>query len=296
MIRLMKYYICQLIGSEIYSNYSYVSDPDDNRTPLNPYNSFSGEWGRVEYDILESFEKGYGDVVNIIWGVNNGGSMSIYKFRNRYEPSDDDMIFGLSPYGRIAIWSSNGRKQRLLSWKKSSELSNDGNSQTDGYSRLMTQYTYRYVVEFGRWNEKVHKWGLAEAEFDMKSLQENLFDGTFDKENDGNLFKFHNAGVPRKMHLTWKLAESEYNAYFFFDQDIVITFFEKFYGIHPDTKTDFIIRMDPCRKRYELSLYRYGLQSPVVINGNCFQLIVFKNGFENYKSDKFSQADGAWIW
>jgi len=293
---MMKYHICQLAGSEIYSGCSYISAPDGDRTLLNPYNSSSEEWGRAGYDISESIEKEYSDdIVHIIWGVNNEGGMSTYTFRNRYEPSDDDIIFGLSPQGEIAIWSSNERRQKLLSWEKVSELSNKRSSRA-GYSRLMTQYTYRYVVEFNSWNEEAHEWNPTEMEFDMNSLQEDLFDGTFDKENNGNLFKLHKAGVPHRIRLIWKLAKSEYSAYFFFEPDTFMVFFEKFYGIHPDTETDFIIKMDPCKRKYEPSLYRYGLRSPVMINEDCFQLIVFKNGFENYKSDRYNQANGAWIW
>ena len=72
--------------------------------------------------------------------------------------------------------------------------------------------------------------------------------------------------------------------------------FEKFYGAHRDTKVDFIIRIDPEKNKYELALYRYGLQEPVAISEDTYQMIVFKSKFEYYRSENYDQPRGAWIW
>ena len=121
-------------------------------------------------------------------------------------------------------------------------------------------------------------------------------DGTHDKLHDGGLMKYHEAGKPKKLALKWHIKKSDYSAYFWFEDEEICAIFNKFYGQHPDTKTDFIIHIDPIKKKYELSLYRYGLKEPVIIPESAYQLIVFKSGFENYRSKNYNQPTGAWIW
>ena len=72
--------------------------------------------------------------------------------------------------------------------------------------------------------------------------------------------------------------------------------FDRFYGIHSDTKTDFIIHIDPMKNKYQLALYRYGLREPQIIAEEAYQLIVFKNKFEYFRSENYDQPRGAWIW
>lgn len=120
---------------------------------------------------------------------------------------------------------------------------------------------------------------------------------------DGNLnvsqlefLKYRELGIPKKLALKWHIKKSDYSAYFWFEDEEICAIFNKFYGQHPDTKTDFIIHIDPIKKKYELSLYRYGLKEPVIIPESAYQLIVFKSGFENYRSKNYNQERGAWIW
>lgn len=163
----------------------------------------------------------------------------------------------------------------------------------------MKQFAHRYLVIFEEWNAQNKLWVEYEKEniqpkFD--TIEEMLFDGTFDKLNDGRLLKYHQAGKPKKLALKWHICKSEYSAYFWFEEESIREVFDKFYGAHPDTKTDFIIRIDAKNRKYELALYRYGLKEPQVIPENVYQLLVFKNKFEDYRSDNYNQERGAWIW
>lgn len=172
------------------------------------------------------------------------------------------------------------------------------NSIVDNY---MKQFTYRYQVVFELWDEDEEKWNKYDEEKgevipEFEYIEESLFDGTHDKLHDGGLMKYHEAGKPKKLALKWHIKKSDYSAYFWFEDEEICAIFNKFYGQHPDTKTDFIIHIDPIKKKYELSLYRYGLKEPVIIPETAYQLIVFKSGFENYRSDNYNQPTGAWIW
>ena len=123
-----------------------------------------------------------------------------------------------------------------------------------------------------------------------------LSDGTCDKQHSNNLLNYHYAGKPLKIVLKWHIKKTEYSAYFWFEEEKICSIFERFYGAHPDTKTDFIIRIDAENKKYELALFRQGLKEPQIISEDAYQLLVFKNKFEDYRSDNYNQERGAWIW
>ena len=142
--------------------------------------------------------------------------------------------------------------------------------------------------------EKAENSNEAVCVFDY--IEEALFDGTHDKLHDDGLLKYHEAGKPKKLAVKWHIKKTEYVAYFWFEDERIREVFDKFYGAHPDTKTDFIIRIDTENKKYELALYRYGLKEPQIIPEDVYQLLVFKNKFEDYRSDNYDQERGAWIW
>lgn len=167
----------------------------------------------------------------------------------------------------------------------------------------LKQFIYRYVVNFKeRKDEANEEMNNLEdirnkkTEQSFEYIEETLFDGTFNTMHDGGLLKYHKSGKPKKLALKWYINKNAYFAYFWFEDEEICAIFNKFYGQHPDTKTDFIIHIDPIKKKYELSLYRYGLKEPVIIPESAYQLIVFKSGFENYRSDNYNQPTGAWIW
>lgn len=158
------------------------------------------------------------------------------------------------------------------------------------------QFIYRYIIYI---ENKKYRDNLDEKKTEYlnnKYIEEVLFDGTNDKLNDGGLLKYHQAGKPKKLAIKWHIGKSEYSAYFWFEEEPIREVFDKFYGAHPDTKTDFIIRIDAENRKYELSLYRYGLKETQIIPENVYQLLVFKNKFEDYRSNNYNQERGAWIW
>lgn len=172
------------------------------------------------------------------------------------------------------------------------------------YSKILEhylqQFTYRYLPLYEKWADgeevKWQKYKEDEIRPEFEFIEESLFDGTFDKLHDDGLLKYHEAGKPKKWAIKWHIKKSEYTAYFWFEDEKICSIFERFYGAHPDTKTDFIIRIDAEQKKYELALFRQGLKEPQIIPEDAYQLLVFKNKFEYYRSDNYNQERGAWIW
>lgn len=160
----------------------------------------------------------------------------------------------------------------------------------------MKQYTYRYIIYIDNNNFGACLNSVTQTYWTLDYIEEKRYDGTYDKLNDGGLLKYHQAGKPKKLAIKWHIGKSEYSAYFWFEEEPIREVFDIFFGAHPDTKTDFIIRIDAENKKYELALYRYGLKEPQVIPENVYQLLVFKNKFEDYRSDNYNQERGAWIW
>lgn len=256
-------------------------------------------------------------------GIINGNG-SIY----------EKIIVGMSPYGGTAIWLSGSDKQKLLLWFHGSQvditmnqflpenpnislnelcdfyinnyaqvkryLKCNGLPPQKIFDNYMQQFTYRYLLFWGKWNDdeeiRWQKYKDEEIQPEFEYIEESLIDGTFDKLHDNGLLKYHNAGKPKKIAIKWHINKSEYTAYFWFDEEKTCLIFERFYGAHPDTNTDFIIRIDAEKKKYELALFRQGLKEPQIIPEDAYQLLVFKNKFEDYRSDNYNQERGAWIW
>lgn len=243
---------------------------------------------------------------------------------------------GMAPNGGMAVWIYSNAKSFLISWMKAEpfnvneehfKLLNNGSTPQqvcfdyinsdpavrgnlekngfpprDLFDNYMKQFTYRYLVLFGQWDEEKREW-LPEQAREAEEIQpkfdyieEALFDGTHDKLHDGGLMNYHEAGKPKKLAVQWHIKKLEYSAYFWFEDEEICTVYDRFYGTHPETKTDFIIRIDPEKKKYELALHRNALKERQVISESAYQLIVFKNKFENYRSKNYNQPRGAWIW
>lgn len=244
-----------------------------------------------------------------------------------------NLIIGMTPYGGVAIWIGCPWKQLLLGWMKTGEIEvsmddflpeqpkmtledycltyiNENaavkeNLEKKGlpphhlFDKYMQQFTYRYLMLFEHWNKDKENWQKCDIEETLPEfdyIEEALFDGTHDKLHDGGLMNYHEAGKPKKLAVKWHIKKSEYTAYFWFEDEEIRAVFDRFYGVHPETKTDFMIRIDSDKKKFELALYRYGLKEPQVINEAAYQLIVFKNKLEYYRSENYNQPSGAWIW
>ncbi len=308
---------------------------------------FSGEWGRsvsVWEPDTETFPLPC--ALDMVWlSITEQAFYSVEKplpmdklksmFSKESKNLYDNIIIGMAPYGRVALWVCGDKKSTLLVWLKGESASVDipdflpenpnvtlqdycdfyinndlivkqnleanGLPPRDLFDNYMKQFTYRYIPLFELWNEDEEKWQKyteeeQETKPEFEYIEEALYDGTHDKLHDGGLLNYHAAGKPKKLAVRWHIKKSEYTAYFWFEDEAIRAVFDKFYGIHPDTKTDFIIHIDAIKNKYQLALYRYGLKEPQILPEEAYQLIVFKNKFEHFRSENYDQPRGAWIW
>lgn len=250
-------------------------------------------WGEPDFFFRDSdLRLQVPDTITISWHNKDSGSYYSHKIdlcHTDYLKDGDIIVIGITSHGSLALW--------IISNKKS-DLIYQVAIKSDEILELNRQFKYRYIIHLINQHENTLENGENTNELIGKFdyIEEKLFDGTHDKLNNGNLLKYHQAGKPKKLAIKWHIGKSEYSAYFWFEEEPIREVFDKFYGAHPDTKTDFIIRIDAENKKYELALYRYGLKEPQVIPENVYQLLVFKNKFEDYRSDNYNQERGAWIW
>lgn len=227
------------------------------------------------------------------------------------------LTLAIAPNGLVVLWISDNYKAKILDIKRCTPI-DDEDVDIDwkfkvsmleyvtkwrevrpcddifgtGLHDLMKTYTYRYLI-LSRDKDSYSQDIKEDLSYCISDL---CFNGTYDKQNDGYLFQYHEAGKPKNLSVSWQNGKNEYAAYFWIEEKQITEIFNRFYGAHPDTKTDFIIHIDAKSKKYELGLYRQGLKEPVVIPECAYQLIVFKNKYEDYRSENYNQPRGAWIW
>lgn len=221
-----------------------------------------------------------------VWSYENNKSALLTNYTGRCVSDEINAVFDIDKYEillcgeKISLYSLTQRFKQ----KMGDEMLNIILSDRNKYDKMIEPYLYRYCVFF------------SEENMVLDYVEDMLYDGAHDKLHDGGLMKYHLAGKQKKLAIKWHVNKSEYFAFFWFNEKAIRITFEHFYGIHHDTKTDFIIHIDANNQNYELSLYRYGLKEPVIIPKEAYQLIVFKNKFEDYRSDNYNQESGAWIW
>lgn len=248
-------------------------------------------------------------------------------------PICSHLVVGMAPYGGVALWAYGPLKSSLVLWcrgdKAHVEMSDflpmnpdmplevfcadtlrnlpdvldnlvqNGFPPRDLYYNHMRQFRYRYQVLFGKWDDDEETWTENEEEEavpELDSLREALFDGSFDKTNDKRLMEYHEAGKPKKLALEWHIRKWLYEAYFWFSEEGIRAGFDSVYGEEPDKDTDLIVRIDPSQDKVEVSLNREGMEEPFVIPEEAYELILFRNRLESFRSENYSQENGAWSW
>lgn len=159
------------------------------------------------------------------------------------------------------------------------------------WGKMLKQYLYRIVIT-GDTGCKL----IFDSDAKVYLVEYLGVDCTYNKCHDSSLLNYKLRGCLERISIVYNVGRTEFRIYFWFEEEKICSIFERFYGAHPDTKTDFIIRIDAEQKKYELALYRQGLKEPQIIPEDAYQLLVFKNKFEDYRSDNYNQERGAWIW
>lgn len=250
-----------------------------------------------------------------------------------HDPMFDTFVVGFAPYGKVAVWLRGTYKAVLLNWMQGEEandrlaktrvgrigkedfcmmqleadevvlnnLRENGLPPREKFDHLMQQFIYRYLPLEEYWDGEAWQEYDEDDRFyddiDIESIEDTCFDGTFDRLCDGKLLRYHEAGCPKLLALKWKEDRSNLSAYWWMDEEQLGYVLRRFASIDPTGRADLMLRLDSRQGCFEMAL-KGGemLQKPIVIPQEAYQLIVFKDGHELYKSPNFAQEDGAWNW
>lgn len=213
--------------------------------------------------------------MTVAWLATSNGCETVVRL-----DSEDTAVDYINP-----VWEVE-RTRRLKSYNNKREVYDKVVSSLHKATQLqMKKYNYRY--NFMVWGEE---------DLDLTLIKELLADGSMRQISEDSFLNYSNRARPSKIELGWSAGNDDYSAYFFMNECDQLGIFNRFYGLHADTKSDFIFNIDVDAKEYSLAMFRQGLKEPVVIPESAYQLIVFKNKFEDYRSDNYDQPRGAWIW
>lgn len=153
------------------------------------------------------------------------------------------------------------------------------------FDMLFRQYMLRFVPIF---NE--------ESLVLNCSLEIRSYDGSRSTLKDVEIQKYHEMGKPKNIVVRWKEGKSDYSAFFWFDESCIRKTFELFCGENIDMEVEMLIQIDSLNQQFELMLHNQNLRKLSLIPKETYQLLVFKNKFEDYRSENYNQERGAWIW
>lgn len=227
-------------------------------------------------------------------------------------------VVGAGPHGIVAVWlRSNKRAVLLQSFQAEiaqkdqeeedrfgwiNDMKMPGAMKKEEIERDMKQYCYRYVALEEYWDTESEWWkaykddDLYYDDLDIDSIEDHRTDGTFDYFGGEEQLAFHTTAKPKRITVKWHAGKTEYFAHFWLDDHGMNVFFNMFYKAQPEAKADFLLRLDPERQAYQLALYTEGMEHEIIIPWHAYQLIVFRDKREHYRSANFTREENAWNW
>jgi len=223
------------------------------------------------------------------------------------------IIAGMAPYGGLAIWLSGGRITTEVAWLQaepidvqmkdflpSSNLTRNeylerflegckdanGNFQKNGlpdrmlFNRYMQKFNYRISPKFE--NDSVVFRNIALYYFNGE------FNTTYSGEHTSNVMR----AKPYKIVLSWSKGNKQYEGYFWTDEKKIIETFSLFYDNDGKKEGDLVIEVGKSDEEFKFFLQDD--LTVVEIPVDDWQIMVFKNRLESYRSPNYNKPPGGW--
>lgn len=243
------------------------------------------------------------------------------------------IVVGMAPYGGVALWLRGTLKSKLIAWYKAkpmdpaeleeaispltteeycsacliqdetvlANLQQVGLPQPDYYEKLMRQFRYRYLPLEEYWNgegwQRYDEEDLYYDDMTLKRIEVQRYDGTHQQRGDLKMLQYHKAGLPRRLTIEWLEGCNDLQAYYWLNFESLYQLLDQFQSVAPEDKPAIVMRLDSRANRYELALQGGPLEQPAPLPQDCYEMLVFRNGNEYWRSDNFLKEDESeWEW
>ena len=244
----------------------------------------------------------------------------LWKEQEDDQPDDpySHIVVGVAPYGGVAVWLKSENKQVLLQWLKAEEKepvtdmekvlcsaeSDKSMIESVISQKLMEQYMHQYYYRFIPLEESFDGNGwvpyneddIYYDDIDIKSIEVNRSDGSYQHLPCVNLLNLHHAAIPYRVSLRWSVGRDNFFSHYFLDTELMSTLFEYYDMMYSEGHIDLMLRIDVKCKKFELAFLHNQMQKCRTLPPFAYQMIVFKDGNEFYRSENFNQQNGAWNW
>lgn len=249
-------------------------------------------------------------------------------------PLFEYLVVGMAPYGGVAIWLRGPIKSVIIDWKKAKlanpnergfkdyltgttvelfsqnvlaadelmlqNLLNNGLPALDTFDNWMRQYEYRFTPLEEYWDgngwQEYDEDDLYYDDMDLTTLEVQRFDGTHDQLNDLRLLRYHEAGMPKRLKVKWRVGRDDFSAFYWFNDAALHSVFSRYAAMDAEGRMELLLRIDTRHERYAIAVKSDMMPQPTDIPAEGYEMLVFNNGNELWRSDNFAQENGAWDW
>ncbi|MBD5311867.1 MAG: hypothetical protein HDS13_06885 [Bacteroides sp.] len=322
----IKYWLCATSEYPILLVYGVIYHDNKLCGEFPHYFPYSGEWGdRIED--AEPVISGCGQVLlNILWYSIKENKFYYFEKDFTIESSiNAELLIGLYPKGEIALWEYSITQSKLLGYDIGVNNSENVLSMIESNSSIVKlldpfetsfEDLQSHYIDFLSNNNFIfdkdeltiskisdtymykfqHNLMYNDIELELDNFDIKFFDGSHLLSLFREISTYKKRALPKRIRIKCHIGKYIFELYFRFFFNEILSIIKRFFGIHHDTKSDLIVKIDVENKNFELALYRQGLKELVVIPESAYQLIVFKNKFEDYRSENYNQPRGAWVW
>lgn len=232
-------------------------------------------------------------------------------------PIYDYIIVGMAPFGNIAIWLAGNQKQTEIAWLKAEAIDvemedfcpstilnrenyvknvlenskaaynnfvENGLPPCDLYQNYMARFNYRIEPVF------------EDEQAELQGVDIWYFNGEFDTNMTDEFSKYQMRAKPQKLVVHYKVGKAKYNAYIWFDDIKIKESFGCFYSMYESINAvELILNISKSNKEYHISISSKERSEndenfkPYELFKDCFEIIVFKNKFESYRSENYKK-------
>ncbi len=230
-----------------------------------------------------------------------------------------DIVVGTAPFGLVTVWLQ-GRTRSVLLQEFHAETGTLEGMEKIIYGEYLRQplyefisrkelendtrqYQLKYTPLEEWWDDEKKAWvayskkDLYYDDMDIKSVEDRCTDGTFNyMEDDPKQMKYHASGQPYRITVRWHEGTYDCMAHFWFFRMQIAMMYDQFFFGKPEKKAEMMVRLDIRHQHYQIALRTKGTEEDFVIPFYAYQLIVFRDGMEHYKSPNFQLEPGQWSW